>query len=436
MFRLTAAFLFSLLPCLAKPVLEFDPIPDAPYSASATVHPDATLVFTRSYTGSGENLSQQARSALRNLAKDLSSAGLELSQVANLRGYIKSPKGSNMADQMKDWNQAFTDTFADQSSPPTRTTIGVSQLMDTDSLIAIDAILAAEDGAMEFFKPLLSNPNLARLQGEGEKTLCAIAPYSNLLVTSGVLADPIATGGQDYGPVSAQTESTLGKLENTLGRWGIGVGDLAYVRVMLSPETSEDGEEFVDTDGFTEGWQNFWQSKRVDPPPLSLFAAPGFNITGRLIEVEFYAAFPSSTGPFVTLPKTGSEPRAAILREGSEGSFLSSSIAIARDAKKVWFSGATSHDRDSIYGQGVEALLTLEERMQNVGIQFSDTAQLRAYLSYEGAFGSNFGQWNNAYRRFFDHPKLNPGKPVRTAFPIENLPGINIEIEILAAKRD
>lgn len=432
-----AACLLLASSAFAKPVLEFDPLPNAPYSASATVHPDAALVFTRSYSAPGPDLATQASAALQLLAADLAAAGLELSQVANVRGYLKSAKGRELDEEMAAWSRSFSDAFAASPEPPTRTTIGVSDLLDTESLIAIDAILAVPQEATADFSPLLSNARIAGPPSAEPADLRSIAAYSTLLVTSGVLADPLSPNSREFGPQSVQTASTLAKLETTLRRWGLGVGDLAFVRVMLSPQPSEDGADWVDTAGFAEAWQAFWHAKRVQPPPFSAFAATGFSASGRIVEIEFYAAFPEASGPFATLPTSESEPLPAILREGSEASFLSSSVAIARDAKKVWFSGVISRDRDTIYGQGVEALLTLEERMERVGIQFPDTAQLRAYLNFDGPFGPNFGLWNNAYKRFFDHPKLNPDKPARTAFPIENLPGgAQIEIETLAAKRD
>ncbi|MDQ8204041.1 Rid family hydrolase [Pelagicoccus sp. SDUM812003] len=418
---------------VAQPVMELIHTDEKPYSDSVAVHPDAAISFTKSFEGRGNGLAAQAADALQQLDDALSSSGLSRGDVANVRAYLTSAKGEDMSDHMGAWNEAFKAFFADNPLPPTRTTIGSFAAIDPDSLIAIDAIIASSKPSASA-ETLPANP---RLMSGSENQLRSIAPYSSLLITSGVLADPLQEGGRDFGDMEQQTQSTLQKLEATLISWGLHLGDLAFTRVMLSPELDEEENRFLDTDGFLSGWEAFWSEKRVAAPPFSVFSGPGFSNSGRLIEIEFYAAFPDASGPFSQFPTHGEEQSSPILRAGNPTSFLSGSVALARDAKKIWLSGAIDRDRDTIHGQATEALLTLHDRLADHGIDFSSTAQLRAYLNFDGPFGPNFGNWNTAYRRFFDHKKVNPEKPVRTAFPIENLPSpLLIEIEVLAATRD
>lgn len=409
---------------------------ETPYSVAASVHPDASLAFTKSFEGNGSTFEKQAESSLSQLEESLNAVGLKMADVVNVRAYIKSAKGDEMAEQMSAWNAAFTKAFSERPAPPSRTTIGVSRLAEEEALIAIDAVIAAPQSSIQGLEPSSANPRILANTDTRAETIRAAAPFSSLLITSGVLADPIAEGGSHFGDMSQQTLSVMKKLEEALQQWGLNAGDLLFVRVLLSPDPGEEAPS-LDLDGYTAGWSQFWNSKRVPTPPVSVFAAPGFSATGRLIEVEFYAAFPDSAGPFLRTPDPEDDTMPVAIRHGRTTSFLSSSVAIARDATLTWFSGAISHDRDNIYGQGVECLLNLEESYSKLGIDISDTIQLRAYLNLTGPFRSEFGKWNRAYRRFFDHAKLNPLKPVRTAFPIENLPGeLEIEIETIAASRD
>lgn len=428
---LSIASLCSL--ATARPVHELIHTDDKPYSDSVTVFPDAAIGFTASFEGEGNDLSSQANNALGQLQDTLAQAGLNRTHVANVRAYLKTAKDDDMSEAMSAWNQAFTNFFAENENPPTRTTIGSAALQDPDALIAIDAIIAAPSIELENTLPTPANNRVATVT---DVQLRIVSPFSSLLITSGVLADPLQSGGREFGDTQQQTVSALEKLESTLLSWGLSVEDLAFTRILLSPSTDEEGNQMLDTTGFSEGWNSFWEPKRSTPPPHSFFSGPGFSNSGRLIEIEFYAVFPDAAGPFARVPQHGEASPSPIIRTGNPESFLSSSVAIARDAKKIWFSGAISRDRNGLHGQAAESLLTLHERMEAIGIDFSDTAQLRAYLNFSGPFGPNFSNWNTAYRRFFDHDKINPEKPVRTAFPIENLPDpLLIEIEILAATR-
>lgn len=423
MHRLLLAGAWPALLLAAPPV--FVPLPTAPYSASASVGPENARIFTSSYEGGGTTVAEQVAEIYERFGRDLAVAGLGPADVVNVRGYLKAAPGESLDEAMRQWNDAFLEFFGRGEATPTRTTIGVTALQNRDSLLAADFVLAAPPG-IERAEPRLANARVADL-GTGWSV---VAPFTPLLITSGTLADPVKPDSTEFGPMARQTTSTLEKLSGVLASWGLDVRDLVFVRALLSPPPAAEGEAPAGADdfaGFSTAWHDFWAKQGTDTPPLSQFAAPGFNASGRLVEIEYYAAFPDAMGPF-----RGADTPGPILREGSESSFLSRSVAVSRTATLVWFAGVIDQTRASLEGQGVNALLTLGERMEAPGVTFSGIVQLRAYLQIEGDFRREFDSWNTAYRRFFDHAVLNPTKPVRTAFPIEALPGgVRLEIELL-----
>ncbi|MBD5780942.1 hypothetical protein IEN85_15690 [Pelagicoccus sp. NFK12] len=416
---------------LSKEVFKITPLEGAAYSSAATVDPLATLVFTKSYTSGGDDLGKAAADAFADLADDLAAAGLSMESVVNVRGYLRSEKGEEMGDATGLWSGAFSEAFAANEHAPTRTTIGVTDLPD-EALLALDAVVAAAPEAVAALDESWANGRIY-FSGESAGALRAVRPYSSLLITSGVLADSLQGESAGFGSMEQQTSSVLSKLDAVLRSWGLGRSDLVFVRAMLSPEEVEEGGMATDFAGFDEGWASFWETASSEAPPLSVFSAPGFSSTGRIVEVEFYAAFPDAMGPFVPEdPGAEDAARGPAWREGSESSFLSRSVAVARDAKLTWFAGVIDRNETDIYKQAMQSLLTLESRLGEVGLDYPDVMQLRAYLNIQDSFRAEFGEWNKAYRRFFDHSKLNPDKPVRTAFPIEELPaGALIEIEAL-----
>ncbi len=401
----------------------------APFSPTIKVHPEAVFVFSKSYTGKGRDLNSQAVDALGSLRSDVENAGLSLDAVVNVRGYLKSVKGESMAGAFQEWNQAFTQNFSEHQ--PTRTTIGVSDLPSSEERIALDAILAVNAADIHNFNTL-SNSRLLAHSGS-TSSLRAVKANSALLITAGILGDPSKKENVDGGEMRFQAASAFQKLSDELAKWGLTIEDLAFVRALLSPDRREGSEAPVDFEGFNAAWAELWDGVSKTPsPPLSVSAAPGYGGGGRLIEVEFYAAFPKPKNPFAN----GASETLAI-RKGAERSLLSSSVAIHEDAYLTWFSGALDVSRRDMYTQSVETLLNLEERATDAGVGFRDVVQLRAYLNLEPESRGEIGGWNRAYRRFFDHPKLNPEKPVRTAFPVEMLAGgARVEVEILTASEE
>lgn len=429
---LLVAFLFlPSMTLFAEEVFKITPLEGAAYSSAATVDPMAALVFTKSYTGSGAGMGDAASAAFADLKEDLEAAGLSMDSVVNVRGYLLSQKGEDMGDAMRKWSGAFSEAFADNALAPTRTSIGVTHLPG-DATVALDVVLAAEPAAVVEMQPSWANDRIYA-SSEAPQSLRAARPYSSLLITSGVLADALPGEGNGFGSMEQQSVSVLSKLDAVLKAWGLGRSDLLFVRAMLSPAADEEGELETDFVGFDAGWESFWESSSAGAPPVSVFSAPGFSVTGRIVEIEFYAVFPDAMGPFVPNELGGESGLAGpAWREGSETSFLSRSVAIARDAKLTWFAGVIDRNETEIYGQAMQSLLTLESRMAEVGLDYPNVVQLRAYLNIQDSFRTEFENWNKAYRRFFDHAKLNPERPVRSAFPIEELPASAlVEVEAL-----
>lgn len=414
---------------------DIEPLPGAPYSSSATVPPTLSKVFTGTYTGSGTGREAQARDALAQMKDDFDKTGIGMDAVINVRGYLKvlSTDLEENATAMAEWNAAFNDAFGDNTLPPTRTTFGVYELADPEAVIAIEAVAAVPAQSGVEGVPFNANPKALTLETE-HQPVSMTAPFSSMVLTSGILADPVSDEPRAFGDMAQQTTSALKKLEAALRHWGLTPQDVVYVRSLLSPEVIEDVTEPVPVDfaGYQEAFDAYWASNFRDSPPTAEFAAPGFNSTGRIVEIEFYAVFPDSASHTFA----GDDSLSYLhRREGSETSFLNRSAAIARDASMVWFAGVIDQTRDHIHSQAVNALLTLEERMMNAGVSFENIVQLRAYLQIENGFRTDFNDWNTAYKRFFNAPSVNPEKPIRTAFPVISIPGTAvIELEAIGVK--
>ncbi|MEM9025823.1 MAG: RidA family protein, partial [Verrucomicrobiota bacterium] len=325
-----------------------------------------------------------------------------------------------------------TPAFAENTVTPTRTTFGVTTLEDPDALIAVEAVLAIDSDISGNLVEHPANPRV--MHPKGSFKLSYVKPFTAMALTSGILASADSDGSM--GSMARQTSNALEKLETALGSWGLSAADVVYIRALLSPPLSEDPEEEpeVDVAGYQEAFSEFWNAQHLPAPPTSFLAAPGFNTSGRLVEIEFYAAFPDgATAQFATSEDAEASP--LFRREGSPTSFLNRSAIIARDATMVWFAGVIDQDRNNIHGQAVESLLNLQERMITAGVSFPNIVQLRAYLQIENGFRTDFGDWNTAYKRFFNAPSVNPEKPIRTAFPVKSIPGSAvIEIEAIGVK--
>jgi enamine deaminase RidA (YjgF/YER057c/UK114 family) len=411
----------------------YRPLEGAPYAASATVSPYATKVFL-----SGQDAAQPAQ-ALTALEGTLTGLGLDRSHLVNVRASLAVPAGG--AVDMAPWNAAWGEFFAATPHRPTRTTVAASGLRDGAAALHAEGVAA--------YLPLADTPSLGRpslnpfirTAGDGlygASAAALVAPGSALLFSAGSLADPADLTQPEnsvarFGSMAVQTASVFRKLERTLASQGFTWEDVFYVRALLSPVP---GESAVDFDGFGEVFRSRFPGRHPSlRPALALWAGPGFNANGTLIEIEVYAAASNGTGPFATFATTPiGNPWLSMT--GTPEARIASSGTAARYRALTWFSGAISTGTGGMHDEGVTALLALRSRLAAAGADFSDVVQLRAYPVVGDNLRGQLALWNEAYGRFFDHPKLNAHKPARTAFPISALPrGVAIEIELITVER-
>ncbi|HEY0944063.1 MAG TPA: RidA family protein [Opitutaceae bacterium] len=412
----------------------FRPLADAPYAASVTVSAYAAKVFL---SGVG---AADAGGVLAGLQRALQPLGLDRQHLVNVRGSLAPDGEGRLGASMDAWNAAWTQAFPEAERRPTRTTIGASALADGAAVYAegVAAYSPTPDTAPPGRAAL--NP-FVRTVGDGPfgaSAAAVVLPGTAILFSAGVLADAADATKPErsverFGPMAAQARSVFAKLETTLLSQGIQWEDIFYVRALLSPAP---GQGAVDFAGFGEAFRAAFPDRHPAlRPALTLWAAPGFNVNGTLLEVEVYAAAGDARGPFDRYAAAGlASPWLSMT--GNPEAQISSSGTAARYRALTWFSGAIGTPGAGMHDEGVGALLALRRRLGEAGAGLGDVVQLRAYPVVGDAFRKNFDRWNEAYGRFFNHPKLNPHKPARTAFPVPALPrGAAIEVEVIAVGR-
>ncbi len=344
---------------------------------------------------------------------------------------------------MAAWNADWSGFFGDERPRPTRTTLSAASLPAPATGVLVEAVAAYLPAGDEPAGETTTHPfnQYIRFAGEGlhgSSAIALVAPGAPLFFSSGTLAD-VADSAQPegsvarFGSMETQTASTFRKLERSLAERGFRWEDVFYVRALLSPDPAGGT---IDAEGFGSAFEAAFLDRHPRlRPTLAFVAGPGFNATGRLVEIEVYAVAAEPQGPFATHDFSGAaNPWVALA--GNPESQISSSATVARYRSLTWFSGIVGAAGASMHDQSVAALLTLRSRLSEAGLGPGDAFQLRAYPVVGDSFRSQMDEWNEAYSRFFNHAKLNPSKPARTAFPLVSLPGDNwIEIEVIATGR-
>jgi enamine deaminase RidA (YjgF/YER057c/UK114 family) len=439
---------------------------NTPYSASATALPTASLFFTSGAVpapqdadapaGSAERYGDtytQALSALNRHRETLAAAGLGLEDVIYARAYlVRDPRKEDSFD-WDGWNRAFSTFFVDGTGAahkPARTSIGIDRLGNADYLIEIELVAVFPDGTGPWLggegaDPAVPNPHL-RPAGSPESRISssvAISPNAPLYFTSGMLADaqdPDAPFGDraQRGDMEFQATSALQKLEANLRSVGLTFRDVFFLRAMVFPDPLDEGN--VDFAGWNRAYSNFFNTpSNPHKPTRTTMAAPGFNVSNMLIEIEVYAAFPDARGQHRTYAVDSQNQN--LIANGDPDSFLSAGMAVARHTGLTFLSGAVGDMRAlpadaDMKAQALSALGTMAARLEQAGLGFEDVIQLRAYLNVGDDFRTNFGLWNQAYGEYFNNAD-NPHKPVRTALPVVGLPGGSlIEIEAIVGSPD
>jgi enamine deaminase RidA (YjgF/YER057c/UK114 family) len=385
----------------------------------------------------------QARSALARHAQTLAQLGLKPTDVVYARAYLVADAAKDNQFDWSGWDRAFTEFFKGPGGAqhrPTRTTLGISALGRPELLIEIE-LLAAYPVGVQAPEALALNPMLAPLTNNASRIAQAVAVRGQapLYFTSGMLADPAnpeapASAPGHMGDMAWQARSALGKLDANLRAQGLTFRDVYFLRAMLAPDLRNDGA--IDFAAWNAAYDDFFNNaENPHRPARTTMAAPGFNSSNRIIEIEAYAAYPDALGAHRN--GFGSEENPNLIAHGDPKSFLADSMSVARHASLTVVSGSIAKadvPRDAgMEAQARSALETLGERLASQGLGFEDVIQLRAYLDVGNDFGPQFQAWNRAYGAFFNN-EANPHRPVRTALPVVALPGSAlIEIEATAA---
>lgn len=431
-----------------------------PYSASTTALPTASLFFSSGMVPAPQNESApagsperygdtytQAMSALARHRDNLAAVGLTPKDVLYTRAYVVADPNKGGSFDWSGWNRAFTAFFQDAGGAhkPARTSIGISRLGNPDYLIEIEVVAAFPDATGPWLDgsgadPRVANPQLKPIGNPASRISSgvSVAPNAPLYFTSGMLADPqnpdAPAGSRERGgDMEYQGGSTLAKLEANLAGVGLTMRDVFFLRAMVFPDPHDAGN--VDFAGWNRAYAKFFNTPaNPHKPARTTMAAPGFNITGALIEVEVYAAFPDGRGAHTSYDLDSQNKN--IIANGSPDSFLSAGMAVARHTPLTFVSGSIGTNLPADADMKAHALSALEAmaaRLEQAGVGFEDVIQLRAYLNVGDDFRTNFGLWNQAYGQYFNNEN-NPHKPVRTALPVVELPGGSlIEIEAIVA---
>jgi enamine deaminase RidA (YjgF/YER057c/UK114 family) len=432
---------------------------DRPYSASATARPTASLFFTSGMVpgvqdadapaGSPERYGDtytQAMSIFERHVENLEAQGLSKDDVLYARAYVVRDPHRGEDFDYAGWDRAFTEFFGEHQ--PTRTTVGIDRLGNADWLIEVELVAAYPDrtGPWLYGKGTdfgVPNPLLRPFGPAGWRisTGVAVAPNAPLYFTSGMLSDLKDPDAADDDPerrgdMEWQAISVLEKLEANLASVGLTMRDVFFLRAMVFPDPLR-GDE-VDFDGWNRAFDAFFNTPdNPTKPARTTFAAPGFNAFNALLEIEVYAAFPDARGAHTTYDLEAQNKN--IIANGDPDSFLSAGMAVARHTPLTFVSGAVGTglpDDADMKDYALSALATISDRLEQAGVGFEDVIQLRAYLDVGDDFSTNFGLWNEAYGQYFNN-EANPHKPVRTALPVEGIPGGSpIEIEVLVASPD
>ncbi|HEY0965867.1 MAG TPA: Rid family hydrolase [Opitutaceae bacterium] len=420
----------------AEPIITaavtYYPLDGAVYSETAKVRAEAALIFTSGADG------VDAPAVFAALSERLSLAGATPADLVNVRGSLLVAAGEPVP--MSPWNSGWGNLLGHLAHRPTRTTLG------TVALATPGARFNAEGVAARILRPDLPvpgeatpNPRVRRFGSGayGASAATLVLPGTALVFTAGILADPIDPAQPEnavarYGDMATQSASALAKLEQTLRTQNLAWDDIFYVRALLSPVA---GETAVDFAGFGRAFEQAFSARNpLHRPALTVWTAPGFNATGRIVEIEVYAAAKTATPTeAAAAPMPNAAP--AVRTTGAANAVISSSAAITGLRPLVWFAGVIGTG-NGLHDEAVTAFLALRTRAETAGVSLGDTIFLRGYPVVGDDYPGNFARWNEAYGRFFNLPGINPHKPARTAFPVTTLPqDKQIEIEILAVGR-
>lgn len=123
-----------------------------------------------------------------------------------------------------------------------------------------------------------------------------VSSGTDLVFLSGALApviDPSAPKGSEasYGDTATQTTGALEKLKETLGRMGLGMGNVVKMTVFLAGDPNKGGK--MDFAGLMSGYTKYFGTKdQPNKPARSAVQVAALAAPGALVEIEVIAAKP------------------------------------------------------------------------------------------------------------------------------------------------
>ena len=408
-----------LLPATAPAQLAY-PAPGAPYSAAVLSAPGATLAVLGGIAGEGSTAESASTAALSGVATRLAEIGLNRAQVLRVRAALGP--GTDFVG----WNTAWTTFFAG-STPPARTTVYSSGLPGVASVV-LDVVAMFPAGAghpvrVDSARATL-NPNL-RLAGPVTNPTAIVSTRSGLFLSSGALP---GRNLDDPTSLESHIRSSLNSLGRTLVSHGLRWHDAFFIRAMPTPQPERPAPDFG---AWAPVYETLGQLTSGNPPPYTLWAAPGFSATNRFSEIEVWAVLPAPAAVFATPDPTEKNP---LLRmSGSPSSFIANGATIAPNAELAWLSGVVAPVGTAPKEESAAAVAIMKERVIGMGATLADVAELRVYRVAAGSDGDELGAaWNEVYGAEWNNEETNPHKPVRTNYLVASLPGgRHVEVEAI-----
>lgn len=395
------------------------PVAGAPYSGGVTSPAGATLAVIGGIAGDDADVATAAAEALTSAEARLVEVGLTKADIVRVRAALAPGDGSEFAA----WTEAWT-AFFDDGRLPARTTVGSSGLPDgAEIVLDLVAAFPLERGFPADVPGAVStpNPNL-RYAGPSENPTAVVYTGAGLFLASGQL--PGRGEGTDPASMESQMRSSMNRVTATLFDHGLTWQDAFFVRPLPTPQEGRDEPDFA---AWTPVYEALDGMTAGPPPAYTMWAAPGFGASGRLVEIEAWAVPQAPSPVFASLDSESPNP--LLVMTGSERSMIASGALVGPGAGLLWISGVVAPAGTAPEDESMAALALMAERLEAMGASMSDVAELRVYrvpVDGDDALGPS---WNDAYGATFG-TEANPHKPVRTNYLVESLPGgRSVEVE-------
>lgn len=436
----------------------------SPYFAnSVTVKPGTSLFFTWGVTpsprakaiarGDAEvpgarygDTYQQTRALMTQLSEDLREVGLSLRDVVAVRANLVAEPELDMAG----WNRAFGEFFGNATNPnkPARTTIGISRLFIPDYRAEVEFIAAVPPGRGPFaegsrfawlYDRLHRSNTNERVRSYGRPTWAlstgkVIEAGTALYFQSAMIPDPMMPRMLQMplrmrlfkGDVETQSKSIFHKQVAALKDAGLTPADAFFSRNILSPDPKDGG--YLDFGGFNDAYHEVYDI-RDNPNRLArtIMSAPGFSKQGQLVQIETYAAYPQADAAKKFAKEDGTKVPLLAFGLDEPKATAASGVAVSPEAALTFISGIIAPERGEMKEEAEGVFATAKERLDEIGADFDNVVQVRAYV-VDGVVGAS--TFESVYLDTFS----GEHKPALTILPVVALAAdAKAEVEFLAA---